>query len=387
MNMQRLKISARRRNIIALIVGACWLAPGHAGAADDFPVKVQASAENAQMVVFSWPGAGQGQSFMFGVGTIPGCDDIQPWQKLCRPPAYFYPCSRGCKPGDVIYATVKIIENADEAVIVSGPVRLDNSSLGDKSNRIEVVPVTEPDFLGNPGWSAEQAAGLKRFLRRMLPIVREVYGPPSRDCRIKLIKSPDTVTPIYLAHSNEIYVLADWKPQLLTHEVLHSFRDNVLISSDSAWRYDPELSAFEEGFAEAVSYECMNRYEQYYPGDLAADSRRWWISPLAREYQYLNVAGLESGRLYPERGARWMAGARYQMANEAISRIAREYPDFYKQFNREWYARLKADPQLRSSRALVVDIIAKIAPRIEGLDAREWIARQHIFRCRVGIRI
>ena len=43
------------------------------------------------------------------------------------------------------------------------------------------------------------------------------------------------------------------QPRLMVHELVHAYRDNVTISSNDEWHYDPELSGFEEGMAEAVA--------------------------------------------------------------------------------------------------------------------------------------
>jgi hypothetical protein len=71
------------------------------------------------------------------------------------------------------------------------------------------------------------------------------------------------------------------------------------------------------------------------------------------------------------------------MAAAAIAKIAVEHPGFYKAFNAEYYRRLNANPKLRPTRALVIDVIAGVAPVIEGKPAAQWVELQHIFASRV----
>ncbi len=68
------------------------------------------------------------------------------------------------------------------------------------------------------------------------------------------------------------------------------------------------------------------------------------------------------------------------MGAAAIRKIEIESPGFYQRFNAEYYRRINANPQtVRSSRALIVDIIQTLVPQIEGTPASTWVDRQNIF--------
>lgn len=353
-------------------------------------IRVTALSENIHIVICSWELSGDsiqdGKRYFFAVGSQPAQADIQPWQECWGKTICFYPREYGCKDKDVIFVSLKVCaDNANDIIGVSNPVLLSNNSLGAKTNKLTIKYASQAGLGGTLPWSKEQIERLEYFTARMIPIIHEVYGPSARDYTVTLARNPSLQSAIFFSHSNEIHLGDLWNPQLLTHELVHAYRDNVMLSSDANWRYDSTLSAFEEGFAEAVSYECMNRYNQEYPKDPYVNTDFIWTSNRIFDYASFNVTELTSQQnFHPERGAMYLSGLRYSMANEAICRIAQDRPDFYKRFNHEWYLRLKENPQLCSSRYLVTEIIRKISPLIEGMDASEWLNRQHIFSCRVN---
>jgi hypothetical protein len=155
-------------------------------------------------------------------------------------------------------------------------------------------------------------------------------------------------------------------------------RDEIL-SSGPVWQYDNTLSGFEEGFAQAVSYEAMTEFARRYPSfgltqQIYQSSTEW-------DYDFQNVPELRTTDFWSDTGGMLLNWIRYEMAAAAIAKIEWEHPGFHRAFNAEYYRRLNADPHLTTSRDLIKQIIQTVAPSIEGKLASQWIDDQNIFDC------
>jgi len=74
----------------------------------------------------------------------------------------------------------------------------------------------------------------------------------------------------------------------MIHELIHAYRDNVGLSSNSEWHYEPELNGFEEGMAEAVALIVMDKFIGLYPNFFSGDEFNiHWNS--ARGYAIYNI--------------------------------------------------------------------------------------------------
>jgi hypothetical protein len=70
------------------------------------------------------------------------------------------------------------------------------------------------------------------------------------------------------------------------------------------------------------------------------------------------------------------------MAAAALMRLETAIPSFTRRFNQAYYEHVRADPSYRPTREGVIALVESVAPAIDGLAAREWVRRQHIFDCR-----
>ena len=362
------------------------------------PGNVVATNESMHIVLTSWDASEDPESgiewYAFGVGTEPGLADIRYWQAVypCRTKAYFYPLEYELEEGDIVYVSVYAIngENMNSEIIASNPVSLAYEELGHQANN---VGVDYADYgLDNTGltiiegWNQDQVDRFEYFTSRMIPIIKEVYGSSARDFAVTFVRDLYySYSNMYFPSYNEIHMGDAWYPQLLTHELVHVFRDNVLITSNQLWQYDNTLSGFEEGFAQAVSYECMNKYIEMYPGDPYVNTNQIWLSDYEWDYDFQNVKELRTTDFWSDSGGMGIFWERYEMAAAAIRKIQieKQEDNFYSDFNNKWYALLNANHDLRSSRELVVKIIKEIIPTIEGLDATDWINQQYIFDCQI----
>ena len=134
-------------------------------------------------------------------------------------------------------------------------VRFADYTLGEDG---QVIP-------GSTGWTTAERRRFSRFLRRMLPIVRDLYGDPFERWTITVVKDLYyTGSWIFIPSLLEIHTDGSWNPRLLAHEFIHAFRGRRTLTNDANWNYTPTLSGFEEGFAEGVAYMAMNAYVAQY---------------------------------------------------------------------------------------------------------------------------
>ncbi|MGB0384639.1 MAG: hypothetical protein ACPGWR_07430 [Ardenticatenaceae bacterium] len=266
-------------------------------------------------------------------------------------------------------------------IVRYGPFTVSNETLGEPNNQIgfEFSPIGY-DQNGEPteGWSEMQEQEIGNFVTLMLPVLYDMYGPPSVSYMVTLVRNErNTNSAIFYPNSDEIHLGDNAPYQLITHEFIHAWRNDRILSSDEQWQYNPTLSGFEEGFAQAASYDAMTEFARRYPGfglsQMIYQSSHEW------DYDFYNLPELRTKDFWSDESGMNLFWIRYEVAAAAIAKIQIEHPNFYSQFNEEYYRRLNEDSSLRVSRELVVDIIESIAPRIEGKPAAQWIDEQHIF--------
>lgn len=292
------------------------------------------------------------------------------------------PLLREARTGEV-WITRRTIDPAPHAAPALGHLTASTRILGETGNQIayEIAPAGL-DSAGAPtaSWPSERAAALGAFLDGMLPVLRDLYGPPATSYTVRLVRDLRyTASAIFVPATDEIHAGDEVTYQLLTHELVHAWRRDRTLSSGAQWQFDPTLSGFEEGFAQAVSYEAMTEFARRFPS--FGLSQRIYESSNESDYDFQNVPELRTRDFWSDSGGMLLYWTRYEMAAAAIAKIAREHPGFYVAFNSEYYRRLNLDPLLTPSRDLVKDIVRTVAPTIEGRPASAWIDAQYIFDC------
>lgn len=289
-------------------------------------------------------------------------------------------------PAATYYVSVYAINGAGIAgpTSTSAPIRPAWSALGAGTNTLTVAfGGTGYDTAGTPtsGWSAAQVATMSGFTARMLPIITAQYGPPAESYTVTIVRDLRYArSNVFIPSADEIRMDDTFSPQLLTHELLHAYRSDFLLSSDALWNYEPTLSGFEESFAQSVSYEAMNAYVTAYPTDPVVPSNGLWGSSMEWNYDVQNVPEIRGTDFWSDGGGTGIYWNRYEVGAAAMHKIEIESPGFAKRFNAEYYRRLNAAPMTtRPTRALIVDIIASLVPSIEGVAAAAWIDQQHVF--------
>ncbi|HQQ77946.1 MAG TPA: immunoglobulin domain-containing protein [Thermoanaerobaculia bacterium] len=292
------------------------------------------------------------------------------------------PALREAQIGEV-WISQPTVAPASEAAAVPAAVGASARVFGEAGNQItfSFAPTGfASDGTAAAGWPPEKAAALSGFMNLMLPVLRDLYGPPATTYTVKVVRDLRyTASAVFFPSTDEIHAGDGVTYQLLTHELVHAFRRDRILSSGPQWQFDPTLSGFEEGFAQAVSYEAMTEFARRNPSFGLA--QRVYQSSNEWDYDFQNVPELRTRDFWSDSGGMLLYWTRYEMAAAAIEKIEREHPGFHRGFNAEYFRRLNADPGLTPSRDLVKDIVRTVAPTIEGRPAALWIDQQYIFDC------
>jgi gliding motility-associated-like protein len=371
------------------------------------PINPYAYTQSIHNAVAKWEG---GSVYRFDYGTSPGADDIYNGHLLnvgdvhtgghSFPELQTYALAQGTNfnIGDLFY--LNLYYNAGSTVPdQSFPLQFLWEDLGNPGNNVTIQVETNYGVGGAAPFTAVQAAKMMAFYNLVNPIIKSVYGPPSRNHTITVVNDGYAVGKnVYYNGPNQVsssYALnADGdldQPRLMIHEIIHGYRDNVCLSSNAEWHYDPILSGFEEGFAEGVAIVVMDIFVGMYPNFFIGDAHKvHWNQangmPFEWDYDFENHPQVTTQDFWSSdiaTGSHWL---RYGMGATAMKKMYYEDNDVFKNFNAEYYARMNADHTLLPSRALVVDVFATVKQDVERTPTTTWIDKQHIFDCTIDAR-
>jgi gliding motility-associated-like protein len=286
---------------------------------------------------------------------------------------------------------------------LSLPATFNWTTLGDPSYNVTITVATTYAVGSTSAvpFTPAQAAKLQAFYDLVNPIVKEVYGPPSINHTVTVVNDafavgknvfyngPDEIS------SNNINMINSYgdldQPRLLVHELIHAYRDNVCLSTNSMWHYDPALSGFEEGSAEGVALIVMDLFNARYPNFFnTPDFHRHWNEeggmPFEWDYDFNNHHQVTTEDFWSSDIATGSGLLRYGLGATAIRKIYIEDPNAIKNFNAEYYKRLNANHTLVPNRSLVVDIFQTVKPVMERTPMAKWIDQQFIFDCKIDQR-
>ncbi|NDC37879.1 MAG: hypothetical protein EBZ48_07475 [Proteobacteria bacterium] len=254
-----------------------------------------------------------------------------------------------------------------------------NISFADYS--IDPTGVTRQDG----GWTAAERELISGFLCNMLPIIEELYGAPFAPYRLTLIRDLyNTSSSMFAPRERAIYTGPNWNPQLLTHELVHAFRgDWTLTTANNYSRYSPKLSGYEEGFAQAVSYDAMNQYLDIYGADQYLGQRwnRLWTPESEWNYDFKNDSSMITEDFWSDVGGTRKYFERYEQAAAAIQKLATRIPDFYRRFNDAYYREVRSNPGYLPTKERIDTLIASLADP----EVTRWLAEQKVLECRTTL--
>jgi len=343
----------------------------------------------------------------YRIGTAPGLQDIRWGQGLSAPAKYTgghsyeelrissLALGTTFNIGDTFYIT---LDNGLATEWVSDPLQFQWENLGDSSNSINIIVETNYGLGGFGPYTTAEETKMMAFYDLVNPIIKDVFGPPSRNHDIYIVNDAfASGVNIYYNGPNQVSstfnLNADGdldQPRLMIHELIHAYRDNVGVSSDSEWHYEPILSGFEEGMSEAVAIIVMDKFIELYPGFFSGDEFKihWNHSrgmPFSWDYDFQNHEQVSNRDYFSSdiaTGSHWV---RYGTGATAFRKMYIEDSDIFKKFNAEYYSRLNADHTLIPNRDLVVNIFEEVTTEVERTPVRDWINDQKILDCDTDI--
>ncbi len=330
--------------------------------------------------------------YAFAIGTAPGLTNIRYWQSLgtSTTTQSFSLSSLGITEGSVFYFSFYAVNGANllSNTVSTPPITMNWEDYGDASNNLTIIYSGQGyDTDGTTpiaGWTPSQINTFDHFISRMLPIIKDIYGPPSKPNTITLVRNLYySGSNIYFPNSNQIHKDDSFYPQLLTHELIHAFRDDVILAMDASWNYHPKLSGFEESFAQGASYACMNRYVQLYPNDPIVNSTSLFGSSMDWDYDFRNVSNITTEDFWSDYGGMLIYWERYELGAAAMRKMQLEDTMMYRKFNIAYYNYLNSHHQATPTRSLCVDLLSSILPVVEGIPTTDWINKQRIFDCTI----
>lgn len=347
-----------------------------------------------------------GSVYRFDFGTTPGSGNIYAGHLLWNtdkhtighsfPELQNYATAQGTtfNLGDVFYLNLYTAGNVLDTAFQCQFVWED---LGNAANNITITIETGYGLNGAPPFALWQANQMMAFYNLANPILRDIFGPPARNHNVTIVNDAyATGTNTYYNGPNQVNssfsLNADNdldQPRLMIHELVHAYRDNVTLSSDNEWHYDPYLSGFEEGMAEAVAIIVMDKFAELYPNFWNGEEFRihWDHArgmPFGWDYDFQNHEQVTTEDFFSSdiaTGSHWL---RYGLGAAAMRKIYLEDNDFFKNFNAAYYAALNANHSLIPDRNLIVNLINSVKPTVERTPTLTWLDNQHILDCMIN---
>lgn len=210
-------------------------------------------------------------------------------------------------------------------------------------------------------WTAEEIYSMGNTLDDFYPATVARYGPPAFAITVNVRKDPNLdAEGYYFASSNEIVLFMN-RADVLLHEMIHAFHDDVLIGN----------AVYEEGMTRAMEIEILSIHEQY-----QGFARHHSYPYFDVNYEMLNkpAVGSKDGNIF--------AGIdpllRYQLAGYAWAKPYLENPSFFVDFNAAYYAAVQLDPSVRWSEPGLRALVKAVQSGVEGLALEEWYASQFV---------
>jgi hypothetical protein len=277
---------------------------------------------------------------------------------------------------------------------VSSALYFRPGKLGDSSNTLSIEVEQRYGLKNKPPFTAKQAQKLLDFCELVNPIIKRIYGAPARNHMVSLVNGgQESERNFFYKNTNEIITscainsygdLA--QPRLLVHELVHAYRDNVVLTSDAFWQNNAVLSGFEEGMAEATALLVMEEFIGLYPNFFKAPKfKTYWNHARgmshAWEYDFQNHEQLRNIQFYSAGGKIGSGKLRYAMSATVFKKMYLEDAGIFKKFNNLYYKILNSNHSITPTRELLIEIFKKACTKVENTAIATWINEQKILDC------
>ena len=232
------------------------------------------------------------------------------------------------------------------------------------------------------GWLQVERDVYFGFICKMMPILMELYGPPFERYNLLFVKDLRFTTSAMFVPTDRTIRTGGryWAPQLITHELLHAFRGTWhLTKANNSSQYSPQLSGFEEGFAQGVSYDAMNAYLDFYGVDEYVTRNIVWLPETEWDYDFKNDLSMITEDFWSEEAGTRKFYERYEQSAAAIQKLNVKIPQFYSRFNQLYYQTIRSTPNYQPTRQSILQIIDQLT---NDTDIITYVNAQNILQCR-----
>jgi hypothetical protein len=339
------------------------------------------------------------------VGSTPGGADLSWWTILSSWKRKTY-CENkwtlNVPEGSTIYISVRASKTGVySTTTTSGPIVLNYAQLGNDTNNVRIKFANYTINSGNlvPGSSLTDSVTINTNLRKffygvpgkpgMLAIIKQLYGPPAHSYDVTLVNNTSmTGSNVFYCGLDEIHTYIpttiDINYRLLTHEVIHAWRDDNCLASSASWVYSTKMSAFEE-CAEGVAFSCMNMYRELYRTDnemlgFLGSQAKYYGSDFEWEMDYMNTPEMACTDLWSDMSGSGIYYFRYGTLAGYINKFYAEDSSFYRNFNIEYYRRINANHNYNNViRDSIISIFVTVKDTIEYTPTRDWLNDKYVF--------
>jgi hypothetical protein len=339
------------------------------------------------------------------VGSTPGAADLSWWTIISSWSRKTYNENKwtlNVPEGSTIYISVRAVKNSVySSITTSAPIVLSYSELGNDTNnvRISFANYTINGSNRVPGSALTDSATINTNLHKffygvpgkpgMLEIIKQVYGAPSHSYNVTLVNNTSmTGSNVFYSGPDEIHTYIPTTSainyRLLTHEVIHAWRDDNGLASSSSWVFSTKMSVFEE-CAEGVSFSCMNKYRELYRNDnemigFLGTQAKYYGSDFEWEMDFMNTPEMACTDLWSDMSGMGTYYYRYGVLAGYINKFYREDSSFFINFNDEYYRRINANHAYNNVlRDSIVGIFVTVKDSVENTPTATWLNEKYVF--------
>jgi len=213
-------------------------------------------------------------------------------------------------------------------------------------------------------WTPAELASLQALLRDAYPVAKAVDGPPLFNLSVNVRKDPTSpFIGYYNASINEMTLRGLVRPDVVVHEMLHAFRDDVIMCP----------MTFEEGMTRAAEVEVMSRIPE---GEGYFDLHHSYGYDVYYDALNDQRIGAANGSFFAGEDALFLM--RYQLSGYAWGKAFIEDPAFFAKFNAVLYTQSLTDPSVRCTESTLATIAAKVKHQVEGRRFATWYRDQGV---------
>jgi hypothetical protein len=241
-------------------------------------------------------------------------------------------------------------------------MQVGTAAIGDPSNDLHIT---------FEGFDPTVQAAFEDYLHVAMPVAKKVYGPPAFDINVRVIQDAnvrDLQGGYYDVTTNELHLAPPIGnlPEdtfVLMKLLLHAFHDDAFVYFD----------AWEEGMA-GTAATAIQTTPGVAPGYLPYDPGPFYCLSV---YEAENQPSLGSPSFFSQSsGFSGMLVWRIAMARAAWLKCYIEDPNFFANFNAEYYRRYS--PSLAGDTPGLKDVAATVLPMVEGMGFYDWYEAQYV---------